>query len=87
MAYAIAFKASALKELEKLPKSTAQSVLPRITALAANPRPSGCTKLKGVGNMWRIRIGEYRVIYTIEDVREIVDIRIIAHRGEVYRRL
>jgi len=87
MAYAVTFKASATKELGNLSKSISNSVLSKINALAANPRPNGCAKLKGAGNMWRIRVGDYRVVYVIDDTREIVDIRIIAHRGDVYRRL
>ena len=87
MAYAVTFKASALKELENLPKAVAKAVFTKISALAANPRPPGCVKLKGGGSMWRIRVGDYRVVYRIDDAGEVVDIRIIAHRGDVYRRL
>jgi mRNA interferase RelE/StbE len=57
----------------------------RIEKLAANPRPGGCKKLKGGVNEWRIRIGDYRVIYTIEDTTKTVDVTRIAHRKEVYQ--
>ena len=56
----------------------------RIEKLAANPRPSGCKKLKGGVNEWRIRIGDYRVIYTVEDSTRAVEVTRIAHRKEVY---
>ena len=55
------------------------------TLLADSPRPSGCKKLKGGVKEWRIRIGDYRVIYTIEDARKAVDVTRIAHRKEVYK--
>jgi mRNA interferase RelE/StbE len=56
----------------------------RIEKLAENPRPSGCKKLKGGVNEWRIRIGDYRVIYAIEDNTKTVDVTRIAHRREAY---
>jgi mRNA interferase RelE/StbE len=52
--------------------------------LAANPRPPGCKKLKGGDNEWRIRIGDYRVIYTIDDRSLHVDVTRVRHRSEVY---
>jgi mRNA interferase RelE/StbE len=57
----------------------------RIEKLADNPRPSGCKKLRGGANEWRIRIGDYRVVYTIEDNTKTVDVTRIAHRKEAYK--
>jgi len=56
-----------------------------ISALASDPRPNGCKKLKGSeGELWRIRVGDYRVVYFIEDEIELVDIQRVRHRKEVY---
>ena len=80
MAYAVSFKASALKRIEKLPKSIASRVLRKANALTDNPRPSGCTKLQGAGDLWRVRVGDYRIVYAIDDDGQTVDVRIVAHR-------
>jgi len=83
--YTITFARSARKELEKLPPPISKRILVRIEALAANPRPAGSLKLKGEDRLWRIRVGDYRVIYEI-CVRElIVDVSIVRHRKDVYR--
>ena len=58
-----------------------------ILALAENPRPSGCVKLSGLENLWRVRVGDYRILYSIEDQQLIVLIVSVAHRREVYRGL
>jgi mRNA interferase RelE/StbE len=60
-------------------------VLAAIERLAANPRPAGCTKLVGSENDWRIRVGDWRVLYTIDDKAEVVDIAAIRHRSDAYR--
>ena len=57
----------------------------RIEALSTNPRPRGCLKLQGAEALWRIRVGDYRVIYSINDEERIVDISIVRHRGDAYR--
>jgi mRNA interferase RelE/StbE len=56
----------------------------RILALGSNPRPTGCKKLKGYKDQWRIRIGDYRVIYIVNDSRKTVTVTHVAHRREVY---
>lgn len=56
----------------------------RIDGLAVNPRPSGCKKLRGYKNLWRIRVGDYRVVYIIDDDRTMVSVTRIAHRRDVY---
>ncbi len=83
--YAITFARSARKELEALSRPLVARVLNRIEALARDPRPSGCRKLVGQGNLWRIRAGDYRVIYEIDDGRRAVDISAIRHRSDAYR--
>jgi len=83
--YKLALTESAEKELSKLPGSAVARIEGRIEKPVDNPRPSGCKKLKGGVNEWRIRIGDYRVIYTIDDDPKTVDVTRIAHRKEVYR--
>ena len=83
--YAITFAKSARKELEKFPPQTVERIFSKIDALAANPRPAGCQKLKGNNPLWRIRIGDYRVLYRIDDRAQVVDISAIGHRREIYR--
>jgi mRNA interferase RelE/StbE len=82
--YLVTFAASAKKELRDLPTDVIGRLLPRIRELAENPRAVGCKKLQGYKDRWRIRVGDYRVVYTIEDGKKIVDITRIAHRKEVY---
>jgi len=82
--YAIDIKPSARRELEKLSDSLIARLLRKIEGLAINPRPPGCRKLRGYKDLWRVRVGEYRVIYIIDDDRKIVSITRIAHRREVY---
>jgi len=83
--YAITFARSARKELEALSRPIVARVLNRIEALSLDPRPSGCRKLVGQGNLWRLRVGDYRVIYEIDDGRQTVDISAIRHRSDAYR--
>ena len=82
--YLVTFAASARKELTGLPTDVIARLLPKIRELASNPRPTGCKKLHGYRNRWRIRAGNYRRVYTIDDAGKSVDITRIAHRKEVY---
>jgi mRNA interferase RelE/StbE len=83
--YDVAFARSARKELERISPPIRARVFRRIEALATNPRPAGSRKLEGAENLWRIRIGDHRVIYSIDDQRRLVDISAIRHRSEAYR--
>ena len=76
---------SALRELEKLPKAQRDRIREHIRELAANPRPHGSIKLKGEDDLYRLRVGAYRVIYTIRDDELIVLVLRVGHRREVYR--
>jgi mRNA interferase RelE/StbE len=58
--------------------------VPRLERLASAPRPPGCKKLKGGDKEWRIRVGDYRLVYVIDDDARKVDVTRIAHRREVY---
>ena len=82
--YSITFARSARKELEALPNSLIQRIFPKIEALTIAPRPSGCRKLQGFENLWRVRIGDYRVIYSVDDNLRIVDIVAVRHRRQAY---
>ena len=83
--YSILFKKIASKELDHLPNKIAKNILKHIYMLENNPRPAGCLKLHGSDeNLWRIRVGDYRVLYTIEDVIKVVNIRRVRHRKDVY---
>ena len=82
--YSITFARSARKELESLNALLVQRIFPKIEALAKEPRPKGCRKLRGEKNLWLIRVGDYRVIYTINDDKEIVDIIAVRHRRSAY---
>ena len=83
--YAIVFARSARKELQALDPTIARRVLRRIESLAIAPRPPGCRKLEGSDNLWRIRIGDWRVIYSIDDGKRLVDISAVRHRRDAYR--
>ena len=83
--YQIEIKASAKKELARLPRSIAEKVVERIKWLADNPRPDGCKKLRGEDSVYRIRVGDYRVVYSIVDQCLIVEVIRIRHRREVYK--
>lgn len=85
MKYTIRFKKSAVKELEQLPIQAVARVVKVIDGLSENPRPNGSKKLEGQKeSLWRVRTGDYRIIYFIEDVIHIVEIRRIGHRKNVY---
>jgi mRNA interferase RelE/StbE len=85
--YAVRFARSARKELENLPAHAASRILEKIESLAENPRLRGTIKLQGRGNFWRARVGDYRVIYSIDDSTKVVDVSVIRHRRDVYRDL
>lgn len=84
MAYRIEYKPSAEREFLALPKNVQRLVRPRIDALARDPRPPGSKKLRGYVNRWRIRVGDYRVIYEVYDKDLLVLIVKIGHRSDVY---
>ena len=83
--YRIEVKSSAAKEIEVLPGRDIKAVLRKISSLADNPRPHDCQKLSG-REQYRIRCGDYRILYYIEDDALIVCIVKAGHRKDVYRR-
>ena len=84
MTYAIAILRRAQRELQRLPHEDYERVREAIRALAQNPRPTGCLALTGRAG-WRIRVGNYRVIYEINDGQHTVTILHVGHRRDVYR--
>jgi mRNA interferase RelE/StbE len=86
MSYKIVISKLAQKEIKDLPKTELSKVVNKIYQLADNPRPEGCKKLQGSSeDLWRIRSGDYRIIYCLDDTIRIVDVRRVAHRKEVYK--
>ena len=85
MAYAIRFSRPAEREFGNLAREIRRRLHPRIQALANDPRPAGAKKLKGRDDLWRIRAGDYRIVYEVRDQILVVLIVRIAHRREVYR--
>jgi mRNA interferase RelE/StbE len=84
--YEVYLERSAGNDLKRLPTSTFDRIVYQIKTLAENPRPSGCRKLTGSKNDWRIRIGDYRVLYEIDERAKAVRIMRVRHRREAYRR-
>jgi mRNA interferase RelE/StbE len=84
--YSVEVKPSARKELEALPDEFLARVVRKLDALANSARPAGCRKLKGYKDQWRIRVGDWRVVYIIDDAAKLVSVTRVAHRREVYER-
>ena len=84
MAYVINLKRSAEKELERLPIEIHDRIVGRLVSLKENPRPVGVKMLRGREG-YRIRIGNYRILYIVNDEEKEVEVFSIAHRKEVYR--
>jgi mRNA interferase RelE/StbE len=84
--YSVEFTAAAARQVKKLPRPARDRVLDAIDGLADSPRPHGAKKLVGEQTAWRIRIGDYRVIYDVFDAELMVSVVRAAHRREVYDR-
>jgi mRNA interferase RelE/StbE len=82
--YTVEVKPPARKELEALPDNVLSRVVAKLEALADTPRPAGCKKLRGYKDHWRVRVGDWRVVYIIDDAAKTVSVTRIAHRREVY---
>jgi mRNA interferase RelE/StbE len=85
MAYQIQFLPAASKQLRKLPRMVQERIVQAIVMLTDDPRPHGHRKLAGRSAEHRIRVGDYRIVYTIDDAGGEVMIKIIADRKDVYR--
>ena len=86
MPYAILIKASAAKELDAIDSAPMRRrIVELIQSLASDPRPTACKKLAGRDGAFRVRAGEYRVVYTVNDREIVVEVVKIGHRREIYR--
>ena len=84
--YQVIISKIAGKELRLCPKHMIAKIFSKMQSLADDPRPAGCKKLEGYNeNLWRIRVGDYRIIYSIDDVIQIVDVRHIGNRKDIYQ--
>jgi mRNA interferase RelE/StbE len=82
--YSLEIKQSGQKELDALDDTLFTRIDRKILALAGNPRPARCKKVKGYKDQWRVRVGDWRVLYIIDDATKRVSVTRIAHRREVY---
>jgi len=83
--YQVLVERSAEKDLRRLAPDVRPRVIAAVAALAKNPRPAGSRKLAGTKHDWRIRVGDYRIIYEIADAIRVLRINRIRHRREAYR--
>ncbi len=82
--YTLEFERAAIRALKKLSPQASEQIQKDIEKLQNNPRPPGCLKLKGGSDLWRIRSGDYRVIYQIRDHLLVVLIVDVGHRRDIY---
>jgi mRNA interferase RelE/StbE len=84
LAYGLVLTRAARKDLDRLPREVLERADPLILALADNPRPFGSGKLQGFENLYRLRVGKYRILYEIDKAASLVTIARVAHRKNVY---
>ena len=85
MSYRVVILPRVQKSLDKIPSPFFELVKKRILSLGDDPRPPGCQKLKGRDRAWRVRAGDYRIIYEIDDTVVTVTVLDLGHRREIYR--
>ncbi len=83
--YEVFLEHAAERDLRKLPAESFYRIVPHIKNLAENPRPSGCRKIAGSKKDWRIRVGDYRIIYEIDEKAKVVRVMRVRYRREAYR--
>lgn len=84
VSYSLYIKQSAQKELDALADTLFARIDRKILALIDDPRPAGCKKLKGYKDHWRVRVGDWRVLYIVDETARVVTVTRVAHRREVY---
>jgi len=84
-AYRVVVTPAVERQLGKLRGSDREMVAAALVALAHNPRPAGCKKLQGTTDLWRVRVGRYRVVYSLVDDRLLVIVVKVGDRKDVYR--
>jgi len=85
MSYSITFSTAAARSFRKLPRDIQTRIAPAIDALMQEPRPAGCEKISGIADTYRIRVGNYRILYEIHDRMLIIRVVDVGHRREIYR--
>jgi mRNA interferase RelE/StbE len=84
--YQVIIVRSAEKDIERLSSTVIKRIFPVLENLAVKPRPAGSKKLTGQKeNLWRVRVGDYRIVYLIEDKIKIVEVRRVGHRKDIYQ--
>jgi mRNA interferase RelE/StbE len=85
MAFRIEWKKSTRKDLRKLPSATVDKIIEAVESLAENPFPHGVEKLSGSEHAYRIRLGDYRIVYEVVAESKLVETQRVRHRKDVYR--
>jgi mRNA interferase RelE/StbE len=85
VAYTIQFKPLALRQIEKLPRDAQKRLVVKIETLREDPFPPGCRKMEGVAEAWRVRVGDYRVVYQVHHGVLLILVVTVGHRKDVYR--
>jgi mRNA interferase RelE/StbE len=85
VAYTIQFKPLALRQLEKLPRDVQKKLAAKIEALRDDPFPAGCKKMSAIADTWRVRVGDYRVVYQVLQKVLLILVLTVGHRKDVYR--
>ncbi|MBN1660639.1 MAG: type II toxin-antitoxin system RelE/ParE family toxin [Anaerolineae bacterium] len=83
--YEVYLEGAAERDLRRLPEEIFRRIIPHIRSLSEDPRPPGCRKLAGSESDWRIRVGDYRVVYEIDETERVVRVFRVRHRREAYR--
>ncbi len=85
MAYQVAIAPSAQRDFKRLPREVIRRIDAAILALEEHPRPLGCVKLEGSDRNYRVRVGDYRILYEVNDAKKLVTIARVRKRSEAYR--
>ncbi len=83
--YRVILKPAADRDLDKLPRDVARRIAEQLRALATDPRPPGTVKMQGTRNEYRVRVGDYRIVFEVNDREQTVRVGRIANRREVYK--
>jgi mRNA interferase RelE/StbE len=83
--FSLQWRSSTKKDLRKLPRQELPRIIAEAEALAAEPFPHGCEKLSGAEHTYRIRVGDYRLVYEVISSKQIIEIQRVRHRKDVYR--
>lgn len=81
----ILFHPDVLKQLQRIPRTELETALQTIIALSHEPRPPGAKKLVGATNDWRVRFGQYRIVYSVDDKASEITVFVVAKRSDAYR--